>query len=106
MAASRGPPHVRSRMAALRAKPIAFGRRSFSALDAAALGAIAVIAITLLRGDLDQETLAQESGMAAALVLLPGLVTFVAAVVCARLLRPGLLLLERASRNLERIKEF
>jgi hypothetical protein len=86
-------------MAALRAKPIAFGRRSFSALDAAALGAVAVIAITLLRGDLDQETLAQESGTAAALVLLPGLVTFVAAVVCARLLRPGLLLLERASRG-------
>jgi hypothetical protein len=86
-------------VAALRAKPIAFGRRSFSALDAAALGAVAVIAITLLRGDLDQETLAQESGTAAALVLLPGLVTFVAAVVCARLLRPGLLLLERASRG-------
>ena len=76
--------------------PSAFGRRSFSALDAAALGAVAVIAVTLLRGDLDQETLAQESGTAAALVLLPGLVTFVAAVVCARLLRPGLLLLERA----------
>jgi hypothetical protein len=86
-------------MAALRAKPIAFGRRSFSALDAAALGAVAVIAVTLLRGDLDQETLARESGTAAALVLLPGLVTFVAAVICARLLRPGLLLLERASRG-------
>ena len=86
-------------VAALRAKPIAFGRRSFSALDALALGAVAVIAITLLRGDLDQEALAQESGTAAALVLLPGLVTFVAAVVCARLLRPGLLLLERASRG-------
>ncbi|HZO09853.1 MAG TPA: hypothetical protein VFC77_10745, partial [Myxococcota bacterium] len=86
-------------VAALRAKPIGFGRRSFSALDAAALGAVAVIAVTLLRGDLDQETLAQESGTAAALVLLPGLVTFVAAVICARLLRPGLLLLERASRG-------
>jgi len=86
-------------VAALRAKPIGFGRRSFSALDAAALGAVAVIAVTLLRGDLDQEALAQESGTAAALVLLPGLVTFVAAVVCARLLRPGLLLLERVSRG-------
>jgi hypothetical protein len=83
----------------LRARPISFGRSSFSALDAAALGAVAVIAVTLLRGDLDQETLAQESGTAAALVLLPGLVTFVAAVVCARLLRPGLLVLERASRG-------
>ena len=86
-------------LAALRAKPVAFGGRSFSALDAAALGALAVVVVTLLRGDLDQESLAAESGTSVALVLLPGLVTFIAAVVCARLLRPVLLLLERASRN-------
>ena len=86
-------------LAALRAKPIAFGGRSFSALDAAALGALAVVVITLLRGDLDQASLAAESGTSVALVLLPGLVTFVAAVACARLLRPALLLLERASRG-------
>lgn len=86
-------------LAALRAKPLALGRRSFSALDAAALGALAVVVLTLLRGDLDQEELAAESGASVALVLLPGLVTFVAAVACARLLRPILLLLERASRG-------
>ena len=86
-------------LAALRAKPLALGGRSFSALDAAALGALAVIILTLLRGDLDQEALAAESGASVALVLLPGLVTFVAAVLCARLLRPALLLLERASRG-------
>ena len=86
-------------LAALRAKPIAFGGRSFSVLDAAALGALAVVVVTLLRGDLDQQSLAAESGTSVALVLLPGLVTFIAAVVCARLLRPVLLLLERASRN-------
>ena len=86
-------------LAALRAKPVAFGGRSFSTLDAAALGALAVVVVTLLRGDLDQESLAAESGTSVALVLLPGLVTFIAAVVCARLLRPVLLLLERASRN-------
>jgi hypothetical protein len=85
--------------AAIRAKPLALGGRSFSALDAAALGAAAVVVLTLVRGDLDQETLAAESGSAVALVLLPGLVTFVAAVVCARLLRPALMLLERASRG-------
>ncbi len=86
-------------LAALRARPLALGRRSFSALDAAALGALAVVVLTLLRGDLDQEALAAESGTSVALVLLPGLVTFVAAVACARLLRPLLLLLERASRG-------
>jgi len=86
-------------LAALRARPLALGGRSFSALDAAALGALAVVALTLLRGDLDQEALAAESGTSVALVLLPGLVTFVAAVACVRLLRPLLLLLERASRG-------
>jgi hypothetical protein len=86
-------------LAALRAKPLALAGRSFSALDAAALGALAVIALTLVRGDLDQEALAAESGTSVALVLLPGLVTFVAAVACARLLRPALMLLERASRG-------
>jgi hypothetical protein len=85
--------------AALRAKPLALAGRSFSALDAAALGALAIILLTLVRGDLDQETLASDSGTSVALVLLPGLVTFVAAVACARLLRPALLLLERGSRG-------
>src|SRR5688572_14936292 len=86
-------------VAALRAKPVALGGRSFSALDVAALGALAVVALTLVRGDLSQEELAQESGSAVALVLLPGLVTFIAAVLSARLLRPALLLLERVSRG-------
>ncbi len=85
--------------AAIRARPVALGDRSFSALDACALGALAIVVITLLRGDLDQESLARESGSAVALVLLPGLVTFVAAVACARLLRPLLLGLERLSRG-------
>ena len=86
-------------LAALRAKPVALGGRSFSALDAAALGALAVVTLTLVRGDLSQEELARESGSAVALVLLPGLVTFAAAVLSARLLRPALLLLERLSRG-------
>lgn len=86
-------------VAALRARPVALGGRAFSALDAAAVGAAALVALTLARGDLDADALARGSGNAAALVLLPGLVTFVAAVACARLLRPALLLLERATRG-------
>jgi hypothetical protein len=86
-------------LSALRARPLELGGRSVSALDAAALGALAIVALTLARGDLDQEALAAESGTSIALVLLPGLVTFVAAVACIRLLRPLLLLLERASRG-------
>ena len=86
-------------MAALLARPLTFGARSFSALDALALAALGVVALTLLRGDLDQAALAGNGGTATALVLLPGLVTFAAAVLCARLLRPALVLLERVSRN-------
>ncbi|MGH3023558.1 MAG: hypothetical protein ACRDNI_07885 [Gaiellaceae bacterium] len=86
-------------VAALRARPVALGGRSFSALDAAALAAAGVVALTLARGDLDGEALARESGSTVALVLLPALVTFVAAVALARLLRPALLLLERATRR-------
>ncbi len=86
-------------LAALRTKPLALGGRSFSVLDAAALGALAIVVLTVLRGDLDQEALAAESGTSVALVLLPGLVTFVAAWACARLLRPALLFLERMSRG-------
>jgi hypothetical protein len=86
-------------VAALLARPLTFGARSFSALDALALAALAVVALTLLRGDLDQAALAGNGGTATALVLLPGLVTFAAAVLCARLLRPALVLLEQVSRN-------
>jgi hypothetical protein len=72
---------------------------SLSLLDATALGAAAVVAATLARGELDQASLATESGSAAALILLPGLVTFVAAAVFARLFRPTLLGLERLARG-------
>jgi hypothetical protein len=85
--------------AAVRMRPLALGSRSFSPLDAAALGAVAAIAIILARGDFDQASLAGESGSAAALVVLPGLVTFAAAVLFARLFRPALLGLERLARR-------
>ena len=85
--------------AALRLRPATVGALSLSPLDIAALGAVAVVAVTLARGDLDQSSLAREQGTAAELVLLPGLVTFVAAVVFARVFRPLLLGLERLSRG-------
>jgi hypothetical protein len=86
-------------LAALRLRPVALGGRSFSPLDAAALGALVAIAVLLARGDFDETSLAGGEGSAAVLVLLPGLVTFVAAVVFARLFRPALFALERLARR-------
>ncbi|HEX2044034.1 MAG TPA: hypothetical protein VHF23_00250 [Gaiellaceae bacterium] len=83
----------------LLARPRRVRGLSFTALDAAALGAAAVVGATLARGDLDEASLAGGSGSAASLVLLPGLVTFVAAVVFVRLFRPALLGLERLARG-------
>ncbi|MGH2997243.1 MAG: hypothetical protein ACRDM9_13085, partial [Gaiellaceae bacterium] len=85
--------------AALHMRPLDVRGRSLSPLDLAALGAVAVTAVALARGDLDREALAGEEGSAAILVLLPGLVTLAAAVLCARLFGPGLALLERATRG-------
>ena len=61
----------------------------FSLVDAAALAAIALVALELWRGDGDGDLV----------LLLPALVTFVAAVLVARLLRPALRLAERLSRG-------
>ena len=70
-----------------------------SPLDVAALGALGVVATVLFRGDLDQASLASEGGTEATLVLLPGLITFVAAVFFARIFRPLLLGLARLARG-------
>jgi hypothetical protein len=85
--------------AALRLRPAAVGGLSISPLDIAALGALGAIGATLVRGDFDQASLSQTEGTAPALVLLPGLVTFVCAVAFARLFRPLLLGLERVARR-------
>ena len=55
--------------------------------------------LALARGDADAGALAADGGTGTLLLLLPGLVTFVCAVACARLLGPGLRLLERVSRG-------
>ena len=84
---------------AVRARPLRVGGLSFSPVDVAALGALAAVGLALARGSTDDATLAREGGVSVLLLLLPGLVAFVAAVVCARALVPGLRALERVSRR-------
>jgi hypothetical protein len=79
--------------------PVSLGGTSFTALDAAALGALLAIVLALARGDADARSLGEGGGTGTLLLLLPGLVTFVVAVAAARLLVPGLRLLERAARG-------
>lgn len=64
-------------------------RARFGLLDAAALAAAAIVVLELTRGD----------GEGDLVLLLPALVTFAAAVLVARLLRPALQLVERAARG-------
>jgi hypothetical protein len=77
---------------------VSFGGRTFTPLDAAALGALLAIVLAFARGDADARSLGQ-GGTGTLLLLLPGLVTFVVAVAAARLLVPGLRLLERGARR-------
>jgi FtsX-like permease family protein len=84
---------------ALSLPAFSLGGRTFTALDAAALGALLAIVLALARGDADARSLAEGGGTGTFLLLLPGLVAFVVAVAAARLLVPGLRLLERAARG-------
>lgn len=83
----------------LRAPALPVGGRTISVVDVAALGALLAVLVALARGQADAGALASSSATGTFLLLLPGLVTFVIAVACARLLGPGLRLLERATRN-------
>jgi len=67
-------------------------------LDVAALGAGAVVALGVARGDVGADALST-GGDATLLLLLPGLVCFVAAVAAARALAPLMRLAERAGRG-------
>ena len=75
--------------AAVAVRPPRLGRMPFSPLDAAALAAIVLVAYGLIRGDANGDLV----------LLLPGLVTFAAAVLVARMLRPTLRLAERLARR-------
>jgi hypothetical protein len=73
-------------------------RRGVRLLDVAAVGAAAAVAVGLARGGLNTSSVAS-GGTATLLLLLPGLVCFVAAVVGARLLAPLMRLAERSTRR-------
>ncbi|MBD0290055.1 MAG: hypothetical protein ICV74_02270 [Thermoleophilia bacterium] len=84
---------------AVRARPVQVRRLSLAPVDVAAMGALAVVAVVLARGSTDAAALARERGTGVLLLILPGLVAFVAAVAAARALVPALRLLERTART-------
>jgi hypothetical protein len=85
--------------AAARMRPLVVGGRSIDVADVAALGAVATLAAGFAHGALDPARLAEEEGSPALLLVAPALVGLVAAVVAARLVRPGLRALERLARR-------
>ena len=85
--------------AVLRAPSTRIGGVRVTVADVAAVGALVAIVIGVTRGPASTTTLASGSGTGLFLLLLPGLVALVAAVVGARLLAPVLRAGERAGRR-------
>jgi hypothetical protein len=85
--------------ATVRAPAVQVGRLAFTPLDAAALGAVAVVLIGWARGSVDAHQLAGSGGTSAYLLLVPALIVFAAAVLSMRLLAPALRVLGRAGRR-------
>jgi hypothetical protein len=85
--------------ATVRAPSVQLGRLSFTPLDAAAVGAVAVVLVGWARGSVDAQQLSGGGGTSAFLLLVPALIVFAAAVVSARLLVPTLRALGRAGRR-------
>jgi hypothetical protein len=85
--------------ATVRAPAVQVGRLAFTPLDAAALGAVAVVLVGWARGSVDAQQLAASGGTSAYLLLVPALIVFAAAVLAARLLAPTLRALGRAGRR-------
>jgi hypothetical protein len=83
----------------LRAPALPLGGTAISTVDVAALGALLAVLVAVARGQADASSLRSSGATGTFLLLLPGLVTFVVAVACARLLAPGLRMLERAARR-------
>ena len=86
-------------LASVWAPPVRLGSLRLTMLDFAAVAAAVVIAVAFARGATDTSSLAGGPGTGAVLLLLPGLVVFVAAVVAARALGFLPRLLERAGRG-------
>lgn len=85
--------------ATVRAPAVRAGRGSFTPVDAAALGAVAIVLAGWARGSVDAHQLASSTGTSAYLLLVPALVVFAFAVLSARLLAPALRALGRAGRQ-------
>jgi hypothetical protein len=85
--------------ATVRAPAVEVGRLRFTPLDAAALGAVAVVLVGWARGSVDAQQLAASGGTSAFLLLVPALIVFAAAVLAARPLAPALRALGRAGRR-------
>jgi hypothetical protein len=85
--------------ATVRAPAVQVGRLHFTPLDAAALGAVAVVLVGWARGSVDAQQLASSGGTSAYLLLVPALIVFAAAVFAARLMAPTLRALGRAGRR-------
>ncbi|MGI8606433.1 MAG: FtsX-like permease family protein [Gaiellaceae bacterium] len=75
------------------------GRSGPTPVDLVALGALAVVIVGAARGDADSVGAASAGGTGLFLLLLPGLVAFIAAVVLVRVLEPALRLGERLVRR-------
>src|SRR5829696_370890 len=85
--------------AAVRSGPVRSGRAGLRPVDLLALGALAVVIVGVARGDAESEGAASAGGAGLFLLLLPGLVAFIAAVGFVRVLEPGLRLGERLVRR-------
>ena len=83
----------------VRTPGVELGRVAFTPLDAAALGAVAVVLVGWARGSVDAQQLATGGGTSAFLLLVPALIVFAASVLAARLLAPALRALGRAGRQ-------
>jgi FtsX-like permease family protein len=84
---------------AVRSGPVRSGRSGLRPTDVLALGALAVVIVGVARGDAEAVGAASAGGTGLFLVLLPGLVAFIAAVALVRVLEPGLRLGERLARR-------
>ncbi len=86
-------------LASVWAPQVQLGGFRFTALDFAAVAAAVVVVVAFARGATDTSSLAGGQGTGAVLLLLPGLVVFIAAVLAARAVGFVSRLLERAGRG-------
>ncbi len=86
--------------ASLVARPVQLGVLSVSAVDLAAAAAAAVLAVAFVRGDVGTGTAGSTRGTGTVLLLVPGLIALISAIVTVRIVHPLFRLLERAGRRL------